>query len=76
MRRYFFNLHTEQAEATDLVGVMCRDDIAALSEAFRRACDAAQAQLSRLDAGLNGAIEVENDRHQVVMTVPIKAAAY
>ena len=76
MPRYFFNVCSDGFEETDLVGKRCPDDIAALHEALCTASAVLQRRISSEGFCPNGSIEVEDERHRTVLTLPLRAAAY
>jgi hypothetical protein len=77
MPRYFFNVCGEGFEETDLVGRYCANDVAALSEAMSAASrilhDRAADAFALSDKGM---IEIEDERHRPVLSLPLRAAAY
>jgi hypothetical protein len=73
--RYYFNFCSDESETTDLVGEECRNDTEALKEALRAASDMLKDQLL-FNRVMDGWIEVENERHQEVLRLPLRAAAY
>lgn len=76
MPRYFFNVRGNGFEETDLVGRTCADDVAALSEALGEAGRVLK-DLLRQDALSDcGEIEIEDERHRTILTLPLRAAAY
>ena len=74
--RYYFNVCCDGFEATDIVGESCRDDVEALSEAFRAASSVVRQQLLVDKLSESGWIEVEDERHRPVLKLPLRAAAY
>jgi hypothetical protein len=76
MPRYFFNLRGDGFEETDLLGKQCADDVAALGEAMGAASRILQARLRADGLTMAGMIEIEDERHRPVMTLPLRAAAY
>lgn len=76
MPRYFFNFTSESCEEVDLVGRHCPDDVAALQEALVTAGAILRRRLEGDSFCNDGAIEVEDERHRTVLTLPLKAAAY
>ena len=76
MPRYFFNVRGEGFEETDLVGKTCADDVAALAEAFDAASRVLHRRLREDALSDCGAIEIEDERHRTVLTLPLRAAAY
>ena len=76
MPRYFFNVRGDGFEETDLVGRTCADDVAALAEAFGEAGRVLQERLREDALSDRGEIEVEDQRHRTVLTLPLRAAAY
>jgi hypothetical protein len=73
--RYYFNFCSDETETTDLVGEECRNDTEALKRALLTAGDMLRDQLL-FNRVSDGWIEVENSRHQEVMRLPLRAAAY
>ena len=76
MPRYFFNLRGDGFEETDLLGKQCADDVAALGEAMGAASRILLARLRADGLTMAGMIEIEDERHRPVMTLPLRAAAY
>ena len=76
MPRYFFNVRGNGFEETDLVGRTCADDVAALSEALGEAGRVLRDLLSQDALSDHGEIEIEDERHRTVLTLPLRAAAY
>jgi hypothetical protein len=74
--RYYFNLCSDEMETTDIVGETCPDDLAALTHALSTASTIVQRRLLANDLPAEGWIEVEDERHQTVLTLPLRAAAY
>jgi hypothetical protein len=74
--RYFFNVCSEEAEEIDLVGKSCPNDVAALHEALSTASAILQRRMARDGFCPKGSIEVEDERHRTVLTLPLRAAAY
>ena len=75
MPRYYFNICSDEAETTDLVGEECRNDTEALKRALTTAGDMLRDQLF-FNRVSDGWIEVEDYRHREVMRLPLRAAAY
>lgn len=76
MPRYFFNVRGNGFEETDLVGRTCPDDVAALAEGLGEAGRVLRRLLSEDALSDVGTIEIEDDRHRTVLTLPLRAAAY
>lgn len=76
MPRYFFNVRGDGFEETDLVGRTCPDDVAALAEAFGEAGRILRQRLRDEALSDLGEIEVEDQSHRTVLTLPLRAAAY
>lgn len=76
MPRYFFNVRGSGFEETDLVGKTCADDVAALAEALGEASRVLKDLLSQDALSDHGEIEIEDERHRTVLTLPLRAAAY
>lgn len=76
MPRYFFNVRAPGFEETDISGRACPNDVAALAYAMEVAGGLVRDQLERLDYGCRGEVQVEDERHRVVMVLPVRAAAY
>lgn len=76
MPRYFFNVCSDGFEETDLVGKTCADDVAALAEALSEASRVLQRRLREEALSDTGTIEIEDERHRTVLTLPLRAAAY
>ena len=76
MPRYYFNLCSEEAEVTDLVGESCDNDVAALGTALQRAGEVVQKRLFRNESIEEGWIAVEDEAQREVLRLPLRAAAY
>jgi hypothetical protein len=76
MPRYYFNVRGDAFEEVDLVGRHCSDEVAALSEALSSASLVLQKRLRSEGLSSAGSIEVEDERHRPVLSLPIRAAAY
>jgi hypothetical protein len=76
MPRYYFNVRGDAFEEVDLVGKHCSDEVAALSEALSSASLVLQQRLRSEGLSSAGSIEVEDERHRPVLSLPIRAAAY
>lgn len=76
MPRYFFNFTAEGCEEVDLVGKCCPNDVAALQEALHAASAIMRRRLDSETFCATGTIEVEDERHRTVLTLPLRAAAY
>jgi hypothetical protein len=76
MPRYFFNVCSDAFEETDVVGQACRDDVEALERAMTAASDVVRRGLLSQSFAGDGWIEIEDERHRSVMTLPLRAAAY
>jgi hypothetical protein len=76
MPRYFFNVCGDGFEETDLVGKTCADDVAALAEALGEASRVLHRRLREEALSDRGTIEIEDERHRPVLTLPLRAAAY
>ena len=76
MPRYFFNFSSENCEEVDLVGKTCPNDVAALHEALAAAGAIMQRRLHAETFCPTGTIEVEDEHHRRVLTLPLRAAAY
>ena len=74
MRTYYFNIHCDGFQLTDIVGEVCESTEDARAEACRAARALIQDELlsGRLP---NGWIEVEDEEHRPVMVVPLRDAA-
>jgi hypothetical protein len=75
MPRYYFNVCSDEFEETDLVGQHCPDDVTALREALKAASAVVEKQLFRNQVA-DAWIEVEDEDHRTVLTLPLRAAAY
>jgi hypothetical protein len=74
MGTYYFNIHCDGFQLTDIVGELCPT----AADARAEACRAARALIQ--DELLNGRvpsgwIEVEDEEHRPVMVVPLRDAA-
>ena len=76
MPHYFFNIRGEGFEQTDMVGKRCANEVAALGEAMAIASGIVQDRLAALHVSHPGEVEVEDERHRTVLTLPLRAAAY
>ena len=76
MPRYFFNFSSEGCEEVDIVGKSCANDVAALQEALHAASAIMRRRLDAETFRADGTIEVEDERHRTVLTLPLRAAAY
>ena len=76
MPRYFFNVRSPAFEEIDISGQPCANDVAALARAMEVAGELVREQLERLDYGCSGEVQVEDEKHRVVMVLPVRAAAY
>ncbi|HEY0115814.1 MAG TPA: hypothetical protein VGB54_08840, partial [Allosphingosinicella sp.] len=63
-------------EETDLVGQVCPNDVAALQEALNAASRILRRRLEGGSFCPAGTIEVEDEQHRQVLTLPLRAAAY
>jgi len=59
-----------------MVGRVCASDVGALQAALSVAGAVIQRRLERETFCLAGDVEVEDERHQVVLTLPLRAASY
>ena len=76
MPRYFFNIRGDGFEETDLLGKHCADDVAALGEALGAASRVLQARLRADGLTTAGSVEIEDERHRPIMSLPLRSAAY
>lgn len=76
MPRYFFNFSSDGCEEVDLVGKSCPNDVAALQEALTEASAIMRRRLAAETFSPAGTIEVEDEHHRTVLTLPLRAAAY
>lgn len=76
MPRYFFNFTSESCEEVDLVGKTCPNDVAALQQALAAASEIVRKRLHSETFSNSGAIEVEDEHHRRLLTLPLSAAAY
>ena len=76
MKRYFFNIRGDGYEETDVVGKNCKNEIAALSEAMAIASGIVHDRMAALHVAHVGSIEVEDEQHNMVLSLPLRAAAY
>ncbi len=74
--RYYFNVACDGFETIDVVGEHCRDDVEALSGAFRVASAVVRKRLLANELAQGGSTEVEDERHRPVLSLPLRAAAY
>ncbi len=59
-----------------MVGRVCASDVGALNAALGVAAAVIQRQLRGECFCLSGNVEVEDERHRVVLTLPLRAASY
>lgn len=76
MPRYFFNVCGDDFEETDLVGQACQNDLDALQRAMTTAGEVIREGLLSRHFAADAWIEVEDESHRNVMTLPLRAAAY
>lgn len=76
MRRYYFNVCCDGCETTDLVGQPCESDVGALNAALRTASAVVQRRLPGEGFSGDGWVEVEDEAHNPVLRLPLRAAAY
>ncbi|MDB5671731.1 MAG: hypothetical protein JWO25_2690 [Alphaproteobacteria bacterium] len=76
MPLYFFNIRGDGFDETDVVGKRCKNDVAALSEAMLIASEIVQQRLADLHVAHYGAVDVEDEGHRSVLSLPLRAAAY
>ena len=74
--RYFFNVRAGEFEETDVVGRVCASDVGALQAALGIAGAVIQRQLEGEFFCPSGNVEVEDEGHRVVLTLPLRAASY
>jgi len=74
--RYFFNFTADGCEEVDLVGKSCDNDVAALQEAMSAASAIVRKRLDGESFCHSGTIEVEDEYHRRILTLPLRAAAY
>ena len=72
---YYFNVHCDDFEETDLVGEVCRNHEAARAEALRTARELIQQQLLNGAPLRGGWVEVEDEEHRPVLMLPLRAAS-
>ena len=72
---YYFNVHCDSFEETDLVGELCPNHEAARAEAFRTARELIQQQLLAGAMLQGGWVEVEDEEHRPVLMLPLRAAS-
>ena len=75
MPRYYFNVRCDGFETTDLVGEDCETPSAIRGEALRCASDLVLNDLLSGRVPHQGWIEVEDEEHRPVLTLPLSAAA-
>ena len=76
MPKFFFNIHCDTYQATDLVGEVCSDAVAARFEAHRTARELVREALSNGEFPQRGWVEVEDEQHRPVLILPLKAVAF
>ncbi len=59
-----------------MVGRVCASDVGALNAALSVAGAVIQRQLKGDFFCLSGNVEVEDERHRIVLTLPLRAASY
>ena len=74
MAVYYFNIHCEGFQLTDIVGEICPNADDARAEAMRTARALINDELLKGNSP-QGWIEVEDEDHRPVMIVPLKDAA-
>jgi hypothetical protein len=74
--RYYFNVRGDAFEEEDVVGRLCPNEVAALSHALSSASLVLQKRLLAEGLSSAGSIEVEDEQHRPVLSLPIRAAAY
>lgn len=75
MPTFYFNVHCSNYEITDLVGEKCRNSTMARVEALRTAREIIQDALLSGSFPQDGWIEVEDEEHRPVLTLPLRQAA-
>ena len=75
MPLYYFNIHCEEFETTDLVGESCDTFEQVRSGAIRAARDLVLQDLLSGRVPHQGWIEVEDEDHRAVLSLPLSAAA-
>ena len=75
MPRYYFNVRCDAFETTDMVGEDCETLSAIRGEALRCASDLVLNDLLNGRVPQQGWIEVEDEEHRPVLTLPLSAAA-
>ena len=76
MPRYFFNVRCNEFEETDMVGRVCANDVGALHTALSVAGTVIQRRIGADIPCLIGDVEVEDERHELILTLPLRAASY
>ena len=59
-----------------MVGRVCASDVGALQTALSIACTVVQRRLQASFPCFTGDVEVEDETHRVVLTLPLRAASY
>jgi len=59
-----------------MIGRVCPSDVGALQAALSVAGTVIQRRLEREAVCITGDVEVEDERHRVVLTLPLRAASY
>lgn len=75
MATYYFNVRCDEFETTDLVGEECDSLSSIRGEALRAARELVLSDLLSGRVPHRGWIEVEDEEHRPVLTLPISAAA-
>ncbi len=75
MPKFFFDIHCDSYDATDVVGESCANTAAARAEACRTARELIRETLSKGNAPEAGWIAVEDEEHRPVLVVPLRSVA-
>jgi hypothetical protein len=75
MPTFYFNVRTDRLDATDTVGEFCLTTADARSRALQAARMIVQHELSSGGFPGEGWIDVEDDDHRRVLSIPLREAA-
>ena len=75
MPTFYFNVRSDEFDATDLVGEYCRSAKEVRRQALRAAQSIVQQEL--MNGGMlgDGWIDVEDEEHRPVLSIPLRDAA-
>lgn len=76
MPTFYFNVRSDQFDATDMVGEFCPSEADARRQALHAARAIVQRELARGGLPSRGWIDVEDEQHRPVLTIPLREAAF